>query len=155
MQYSASNPLVRNDIFLHFIMVITVLWAELWFVVARCNLAESVGIVHILIRINVGYFRYIEQEREDILVASTVYSTSWKFCNFFDQNTLIGCVKLACRDFWWAKLLDFAGSLLVCYLWWMNEGGLLILSVLIYSNRWCGASQCGSKTLKMLHFKSF
>ena len=50
-------------------MVITVLWAELWFVVVHCNLAKSVGIVHILIRINVGYLRYIEQEREDILVA--------------------------------------------------------------------------------------
>ena len=67
---------VRKYIFLHFFMVITVLWAELWFVVALCILADSVEIVHILIRINVGYFRYIEQEREDILVASTVYSTS-------------------------------------------------------------------------------
>ena len=60
---------VRNYIFPHFVMVITytVLWAELWFGVACCHLAESVvvGIVHKLIGINVGYFRYIEQERED------------------------------------------------------------------------------------------
>ena len=66
---------VRNYVFPHLVMVITVLWAELWFVVARCNLAESVEIVHILIHINVGYFRYIKQEREDILVASAAYST--------------------------------------------------------------------------------
>ena len=65
---------VRNYIFPHFVMVITALWAELWVVVVRCNLTESVGIVHILIHINLGYFRYIEQEREDILVSSTVYS---------------------------------------------------------------------------------
>ncbi len=57
---------IQNYIFPHFVMVITVLWVELWFVVAHCNLANSVEIVHILIRINVGYFRYIEQEREDI-----------------------------------------------------------------------------------------
>ena len=38
------------------------------------TLAESVGIVLILICINVGYFRFIEQEREDILIASTAYS---------------------------------------------------------------------------------
>jgi hypothetical protein len=56
-------------------MVITVLWAELWFVAVRCTLAGSVGIVHILIRVNVGYFRYIEQAREDILVVSATYST--------------------------------------------------------------------------------
>jgi hypothetical protein len=52
-------------------MVITVLLSELWFVVARRNLAESVGIVHILIRTNVGYFRYIKLERRDILIAYT------------------------------------------------------------------------------------
>ena len=33
-------------------MVITVLWAELWFVVARCNLALSVGIVPAIIHDN-------------------------------------------------------------------------------------------------------
>ena len=33
MQYSASNPVRRNSIFPHFVMVIMVLWAELWFVV--------------------------------------------------------------------------------------------------------------------------
>jgi hypothetical protein len=43
---------VRNYIFLHFVMVITVLWAELWFVVARCNLAVSVGIVPTIIHDN-------------------------------------------------------------------------------------------------------
>jgi hypothetical protein len=74
MQYSESNSLVQNYIFPHFVMGITVLWPELWFVVARCNLAESVGIVHILICINLGYFRYIEQELEDISVASFAYS---------------------------------------------------------------------------------
>ncbi len=48
MQYSASNPLVQNYIFSpHLVIVITVLWAELWFVVVRCNLTKSVGIVHI------------------------------------------------------------------------------------------------------------
>jgi hypothetical protein len=57
------------------VMMITVLWAELWFVVVRCTLVESVGIVHILIRINVCYFRYIEQEREAFLIASAAYST--------------------------------------------------------------------------------
>ena len=57
-------------------MVITVLWAELWFVVERCNLAGGVGIVHILIRVNVSYFRYIEQEREDIFVASAIHIRS-------------------------------------------------------------------------------
>jgi hypothetical protein len=73
---------VRNYIFPHFIMVITVLWAELWFVFAPCNLAKSVEIVHILIRINVGYFRYIKQEREDVLVASTVYSKVFRPISF-------------------------------------------------------------------------
>ncbi len=34
---------VQNSIFLHFVMVMTVLWAELWSVVARCNLAGNVG----------------------------------------------------------------------------------------------------------------
>jgi hypothetical protein len=43
---------VRNYIFPHFVMVITVLWAELWFVVARCNLAVSVGIVPTIIHDN-------------------------------------------------------------------------------------------------------
>jgi hypothetical protein len=33
-------------------MVITVLWAELWFVVARCNLAVSVEIVPTIIHDN-------------------------------------------------------------------------------------------------------
>ena len=43
---------IRNYIFPHFVMVMTVLWAELWFVFAPCNLAKCVGIVHILIHIN-------------------------------------------------------------------------------------------------------
>ena len=43
---------VQNYIFPHFVMVITVLWAELWFVVARCNLAVSVGIVPTIIHDN-------------------------------------------------------------------------------------------------------
>ena len=74
-QILAVTHCVQNYIFPHFVMVITALWAELWFVVARCYLAKSIGIVHILIRIHVGYFRYIKQEREDVfLVASTAYS---------------------------------------------------------------------------------
>ncbi len=36
---------IRNSIFLHFVMVMTVLWAELWAVVARCNPAGNVGIL--------------------------------------------------------------------------------------------------------------
>jgi hypothetical protein len=36
---------VGNSIFPHFVMVMTVLWAELWSVVARCNLAGNVGIL--------------------------------------------------------------------------------------------------------------
>jgi hypothetical protein len=35
---------VGNSIFPHFVMVMTVLWAELWSVVARCNLAGNIGI---------------------------------------------------------------------------------------------------------------
>ena len=68
---------IGNYIFLHFVMVvITVLWTELWFVVVCCTLARSVRIEHkLLIRINVGYFKYIEQEREDILIALAAYST--------------------------------------------------------------------------------
>ncbi len=54
IQYSASNPLRTELHFPHFIMVITVLWAELWFVVAHCNLALSVGIVPMIIHDNLA-----------------------------------------------------------------------------------------------------
>jgi hypothetical protein len=44
MRYFASNPLRRKfHVSTLFFMVMTVLWAELWSVVARCNLAGNVG----------------------------------------------------------------------------------------------------------------
>ena len=99
MQYSVSNPLVRNYIFPRFIMVITVLWAELWFVVGRCNLAKSVGIVHILIRIILGYFRYIKPEREDILVAFTAYSTVVYVLDWHDSPSVASTsLIIKCRE---------------------------------------------------------
>ncbi len=40
-----QSHFVGNIIFPHFVMVMTVLWAELWSVVACCNLAGNVGIL--------------------------------------------------------------------------------------------------------------
>ncbi len=54
------------------------LWAELWFVVVGCTLAASVEIVHILIHVNLGYLRYIKQEREDFwLLRLRTYCILW------------------------------------------------------------------------------
>ncbi len=84
-------------------MVITVVWAELWFVDARCNLAESVGIVRILIRTNVGYFRYIKQERRDILIAfiacSTVVWRALQMGGFWRQETVSRTVGLMKKEY--------------------------------------------------------
>jgi hypothetical protein len=52
-----------------------------------------------------------------------------------DQNLPIGCIKLVLGDFWQAKLFNFAGSSVVCPLWWLDRGAILFQSALIYSNK--------------------
>ena len=52
---------VGNSIFPHFVMVMTLLWAKLWSVVARCNLANNV--------------RYLGFLQSNILIAYAACST--------------------------------------------------------------------------------
>ncbi len=56
MQYSASNPVGTELYILHFVMVITVLWAELCGLWLCVDLSS--GIVHLVIHINLTRISY-------------------------------------------------------------------------------------------------
>ena len=52
-----------------------------------------------------------------------------------DQNPPVGSVKHRSRDFYGLSCWILMVFTVVCHLWWLDWGALLILSVLIHSNR--------------------